>query len=156
MDSRPKPAAGGFGAGRRGSFRENDRAGGRGGSSRGRRARGGIGRGGAVDAAAAMPLASGAGGRGEWDCPACAFRNAAASARCDVCDGARAGGAGRGGGGGAGAEPSGDREGASGGGGGGKTRSGRGVKVSLTAVGGGGVGNLDAFIPGRNAPAWGS
>ena len=166
VDSRRKPAeGGGFGSGSGEGVVTGERPGGEGGggSSAGGRnlARGGIGRGGAVDAAAAMlGIASGAGGSGgEWDCPACTFRNAAASARCDVCDGARAGGGGGGGAAaGAGAEPArrGHREGASGGGGGGKKRSGRGVKVSLTAVGGGGVGNLDAFIPGRNAPAWGS
>jgi hypothetical protein len=88
-----------------------------------------------------------------WDCPSCTFRNQAASARCDVCDGARGGGAARGDGAGA----SGPAPGGGGGGKGGKgKKKARGAKISLTAVGGTGVGGLDAFIPGREKAVWGA
>ena len=63
-----------------------------------------------VDAAAALLFGGNARGRAEsssasssktWDCPSCTFRNQAASAQCDMCDGARAGGGARGDGAGA-------------------------------------------------------
>ena len=115
-----------------------------------------------VDAAAALLFGGNARGRAEsssasssktWDCPSCTFRNQAASAQCDVCDGARAGGAARGDGAGA----SGPAAGGGGGGKGGKgKKKARGAKISLTAVGGTGVGGLDAFIPGREKAVWGA
>ena len=89
-----------------------------------------------------------------WDCPSCTFRNQATSARCDVCDAPRAGGSAAGGSAPAavGLDP--------GGGAGGKAGKGKkkakGTKISLTAVGGTGVGGLDEFIPGRERAAWGA
>jgi hypothetical protein len=118
-----------------------------------------------VDAAAALLFGGGnandAGkgsssglGPATWDCPACTFRNQAASARCDVCDGAR-GGAGVSAA--AGAAGPGSDPGARGGGKGGKgKKKAKGTKISLTAVGGAGVGGLDEFIPGREKAAWGT
>jgi hypothetical protein len=89
-----------------------------------------------------------------WDCPACTFRNQAASARCDVCDGARGG---VGVSAAAGAAGPGSDPGARGGGKGGKgKKKAKGTKISLTAVGGAGVGGLDEFIPGREKAAWGT
>jgi len=115
-----------------------------------------------VDAAAALLFGGNNRGRAEsssasssktWDCPSCTFRNQAASAQCDVCDGARAVGAARGDGAGA----SGPAPGGGGGGKGGKgKKKARGAKISLTAVGGTGVGGLDAFIPGREKAVWGA
>jgi hypothetical protein len=166
VDSRRKPAEGGFGSGSGEGVVSGERPGGEGGGGvfRGRR-RGA--RGGGSGAAARWTLrrrcsasrraregagVSGTAPRVRSETPPRARGATCATARARA--GAGAGERRRG----AGAEPArrGHREGASGGGGGGKKRSGRGVKVSLTAVGGGGVGNLDAFIPGRNAPAWGS
>ena len=47
--------------------------------------------------------------------------------------------------------------GARGGGKGGKgKKKAKGTKISLTAVGGAGVGGLDEFIPGREKAAWGT
>jgi hypothetical protein len=115
-----------------------------------------------VDAAAALLFGGNNRGRAEsssasssktWDCPSCTFRNQAASVQCDVCDGARAVGAARGDGAGA----SGPAPGGGGGGKGGKgKKKARGAKISLTAVGGTGVGGLDAFIPGREKAVWGA
>ena len=115
-----------------------------------------------VDAAAALLFgggnANGSSGKGlgppTWDCPACTFRNQAASARCDVCDGARGG---VGAPAAAGAAGPGSDPGARGGGKGGKgKKKAKGTKISLTAVGGAGVGGLDEFIPGREKAAWGT
>ena len=90
----------------------------------------------------------------EWDCPACTFHNAATNARCDVCDGSRPGTEARGsaggssGGAGGSAIPNANA-------GGSKKGKKKGTTISLTAVGGGGVGGLDAFIPGQKRSAWG-
>ena len=107
---------------------------------------------------AAAAILFGAGKRDEnaWDCPACTFHNAGGNVRCDVCDGLRpgaavgpvVGGAASSSGGGA----------AVSGGGGGKKGKVKGRKVSLTAVGGGGVRGIDEIVdPGRSSrSAWGA
>ena len=133
--------------------------------SRGNGLSGGGGGGGgssSVDAAAAMLFGAAASdvrapAAAAWDCPACTFHNAATNARCDVCDGSRPGTGTRSAGGGSsggatGAGAGGSRSIANAGGRKGKKK---GTTISLTAVGGGGVGGLDAFIPGQNRPAWG-
>ena len=107
---------------------------------------------------AAAAILFGAGKRDEnaWDCPACTFHNAGGNVRCDVCDGLRpgaavgpvVGGAASSSGGGA----------AVSGGGRGKKGKVKGRKVSLTAVGGGGVRGIDDIVdPGRSSrSAWGA
>ena len=107
---------------------------------------------------AAAAILFGAGKRDEnaWDCPACTFHNAGGNVQCDVCDGLRpgaavgpvVGGAASSSGGGA----------AVSGGGGGKKGKVKGRKVSLTAVGGGGVRGIDDIVdPGRSSrSAWGA
>ena len=111
-----------------------------------------------VDAAAAILFGGSKRDENDWDCPACTFHNGGSNVRCDVCDGLRPGaavgpvvGAPAGVGGG----------GSAGGGGGGGKRGGKvkkGKTVSLTAVGGSGVGGIDDLVdPGRSSrSAWGA
>ena len=110
-----------------------------------------------MDAAAAILFGGSRRDENEWDCPACTFHNGGSNVRCDVCDGLRPGAAigpvvgapaGVGGGGSAGG----------GGGGGGKRKVKKGKTVSLTAVGGSGVGGIDDLVdPGRSSrSAWGA
>ena len=112
-----------------------------------------------VDAAAAILFGGSKKDENDWDCPACTFHNGGSNVRCDVCDGFRPGAAvgpvvgaaaAVGGGGGS-----------AGGGGGGGKRGGKvkkGKTVSLTAVGGSGVGGIDDLVdPGRSSrSAWGA
>ena len=125
---------------------------------------GGVGGGGggaggdSIGAAAAIMFGAGKRDGNAWDCPACTYHNAGGNVRCDVCDGLRpgaavgpvvGGGASSSGGGGAVS---------GGGGGGGKKGKVKGRKVSLTAVGGGGVRGIDEIVdPGRSSrSAWGA
>ena len=117
---------------------------------------GGSGGGDSLGAAAAILFGAGKRDENAWDCPACTFHNAGGNVRCDVCDGLRpgaavgpvVGGAASSSGGGA----------AVSGGGGGKKGKVKGRKVSLTAVGGGGVRGIDDIVdPGRSSrSAWGA
>lgn len=127
---------------------------------------GGGGGGGGDTLGEARAILFGAGKRDEdaWDCPACTFHNAGGNVRCDVCDGLRPGAAVGPVVGAAASSGEGGTSGGSGGsgsvsgGGGGKKGKLKGRKVSLTAVGGGGVRGIDDIVdPGRSLrSAWGA